>query len=560
MLFENALTPAPLTLPAHTSLLTGLLPRHHGVRDNGIYRVPENVPTLASTLRQAGYDTAAVVGSAILDRQYGLARGFARYDDAVGQGGLAIAERKASAVTDGAIAAARGLRKPFFLFVHYFDPHAVYDPPAPFSERFRDDLYEGEIAYVDEQIGRLRDALDAGGLLDGTIVVLVSDHGESLGEHGEATHGVFLYQATLHVPLVVVAPGRWPSGKRVTSLASLVDVAPTLLEISGQPVPSGLDGSSLSPALAGSPPRRWLPVESEFGYDSYGWAPLVGITDGSLKWIGAPEPELYDLPRDPHESANLIAERPQDADRLASLWKKTAGEDRRSPPVKDDSDQARSERLERLAALGYTSGGAEHEDHGAALPDPKRVIGTLASINDARRMIGEQRYAEAEKLLGGVIRQSPRNLSAFVLLGASRIAGGRPDSAVEPLTRAAELAPYNSDVQFNLGLAWSGRGDAARAEKAWRRALALTPRYQDAAVNLVNMLMQTGHATEAEQALKEARQAGIEGPLLDFLEGRQAARRGDVAAARAALTRALAGSLSPSVAAEAQKALASLPR
>jgi choline-sulfatase len=559
VVFENAVTTAPITLPAHTSLLTGLLPRRHGVRDNGIYRVPENVPTLASTLRQAGYATAAVVGSAILDRQYGLARGFESYDDGVGQGGLAIAERNAAAVTDAAIAAARAVHKPYLLFVHYFDPHAAYAPPAPFSDRFRDDPYEGEIAYVDDQVGRLREALDGLGLLDGTIVALVSDHGEGLGEHGEATHGVFLYQATLHVPLIVVAPGRWPAGKRVTSLASLVDVAPTLLDLAGQTAPSGLDGRSLGPAVGGNAvTARQIAVESEFGYNSYGWAPLVGLTDGSLKWIGAPDPELYDLAKDPGERRNLAGERVEDTRRLAAEWKKAATEDRRSAPVKDDSDQARAERLERLAALGY-AGGTGRPQGEAALPDPKSVIGTLDSINDARRLIGERRFPEADRVLEGVIRRSPRNLSAFVLLGSSRIAAGQPGTAVDPLTRAAELAPYNADVQFNLGLAWSGRGDALRAENAFRRTLALAPRYQDAAVNLVNLLLQTGRPAEAEKALREARQAGLTGALLDFLEGTLAARRGDAPTARTALTRALTGSLAPPVAAEARRILGTLP-
>jgi arylsulfatase A-like enzyme len=559
VLFENAVTTAPITLPAHTSLLTGLLPRRHGVRDNGIYRVPDDLPTLAATLRQAGYATAGVVGSAILDRQYGLARGFESYDDGVGQGGLAIAERNAAAVTDAAIGAARAVHKPYFLFVHYFDPHAAYAPPAPFSDRFRDDLYEGEIAYVDEQIGRLRDALDGLGLLDGTIVTLVSDHGESLGEHGELTHGVFLYQATLHVPLIVVAPGRWPAGKRVTSLASLVDVTPTILDLAGQGAPSGLDGRSLAPAVGGNAvAARQIAIESEFGYNSYGWAPLVGLTDGSFKWIGAPEPELYDLAKDPQERRNLAGERVEDARRLATEWKKAATDDRRSPPVKDDSDQARSERLERLAALGY-AGGTGRPQGEASLPDPKGVIGTLESVNDARRLIGERRFPESDKVLEAVIRRSPRNLSAYVLLGSSRIAAGQPGTAVDPLTRAAELAPYNADVQFNLGLAWSGRGDALRTEKAFRRTLALAPRYQDAAVNLVNLLMQTGRPAEAEKALKDARQAGLAGALLDFLEGSLAAQRGDAPAARTALTRALAGSLVPPVAAEARRILGSLP-
>jgi Sulfatase/Tetratricopeptide repeat len=528
------------------------------VRDNGIYRVPDDVPTLAATLSHAGYATAAVVGSAVLDRQYGLARGFQHYDDAVGGGGLAIAERSAGTVSDAAIAAARSLRRPFFLFVHYFDPHAAYHPPAALAERFADDPYEGEIAYVDQQIGRLRDGLDGLGLMEDTVVTVVSDHGESLGEHGEPAHGVFLYQATLHVPLIVVAPGRWPAGKRVGALASLADVAPTLLELSGQAVATDLDGRSLAPAALGrSVPGRWLPIESEFGYDSYGWAPLVGLTDGSLKWIGAPEPELFDLERDPHENDDLAGKRTEDVRKLAALWKAAAKDDRRSPPVKDASDQARSERLERLAALGY-AGGTGRPESGVILPDPKRVIGTLQSINEARGLMAERRFQEVNKLLEGVIRQSPRNLSAYVLLGSSRILGGQPAGAVAPLTRAAELAPYNADVQFNLGLAWSGRGDIPRAEKAWRRTLALAPRYQDAAVDLINMLMQTGRFAEAERELEAARQNGMAGPLLDFLEGKQAAQRGDVAAARAALTRALEGSLPPPAAADARRTLGTL--
>ena len=302
VVFENAVTSVPITLPAHASLMSGLLPHGHGVRDNGIYRVPDEPPTLAALLAEAGYDTAAVVGAAVLDRQYGLDRGFESYEDSVGPMGLAIAERDAAAVTSAAAAAARSLRKPFFLFVHYYDPHAAYSPPTPFAERFRPDLYQGEIAYVDEQVGRLRRELEGLGLLEDTVVVITSDHGESLGEHGEPTHGVFLYQATLRVPLIIVAPKRWPGGRRVAALASLIDVPPTLLELTGVRVPDGLDGRSLAPAVDGAAAgARWLPLESEFGYNSYGWAPLSGITDGALKWIDAPEPELYDLVTDPAE-------------------------------------------------------------------------------------------------------------------------------------------------------------------------------------------------------------------------------------------------------------------
>jgi arylsulfatase A-like enzyme/thioredoxin-like negative regulator of GroEL len=561
VVFENALTSVPVTLPAHASLMSGLLPHRHGVRDNGIYRVPDEPPTLAALLAGEGYDTAAVVGAAVLDRQYGLDRGFKRYDDSVGPMGLAIAERDAAAVTGAASAAARTLRKPFFLFVHYFDPHAAYDPPTPFAERFRPDLYQGEIAYVDEQIGRLRSELEGLGLLEDTVVVITSDHGESLGEHGEPTHGVFLYQATLRIPLIVVAPKRWPGGRRVAGLASLIDVPPTLLELTGLRVPDGLDGRSLAPAVEGAPAgARWLPLESEFGYNSYGWAPLSGITDGALKWIDAPEPELYDLGADPAERRNLVTVRPRDRDRLAILRRTMVSEDRRSAPVPVGSERVESERVARLAALGYTGAGAGPPGHGSDRPDPKRAMGGLESINEARRLIAARRFAEADRTLQQVIDLSPRNLSALVLLGSSRILGGQPAKALGPLERASALAPFNADVPFNVGLARLGKGDAPGAEKAWRRTLRLAPRHKDAALNLADLLMKTGRSEEAERVLGEARRNGLHAALLDYLEGKLALQRGDPAAARAALARSLAGSLPAPVAAEARAMVDSLPR
>jgi choline-sulfatase len=560
VVFENAVTSAPITLPAHASLMSGLLPHRHGVRDNGIYRVPDETPTLAALLAEAGYDTAAVVGAAVLDRQYGLQRGFKRYEDSVGPMGLAIAERDAAAVTGAAAAAARSLRKPFFLFVHYYDPHAAYNPPAPFAERFRPDLYQGEIAYVDEQIGRLRRELEGLGLLEGAVVVITSDHGESLGEHGEPTHGVFLYQSTLRIPLIIVAPGRWPGGSRVDTFASLIDVSPTLLELTGLRVAGGLDGRSLGPAVDGQAPGvRWLPLESEFGYNAYGWAPLSGITDGALKWIDAPEPEMYDLVADPAERRNLVTARPEDGARLASLRRTMVTEDRRSVPARAESERTESERLARLTALGYTGVGAGPPGRGSGLPDPKRVIGSLESINEARRLMGARRFAEADRTLQQVIEVSPRNLSALVLLGSSRILDGQPGKALGPLERAATLAPFNADVPFNIGLARLSLGDTPGAEGAWRRTLSLAPRNQDAAVNLVDLLMKTGRSEEAARVLGESRRNGLHAALLDYLEGKLATQRQDPAAARAALVRALSGSLPDPVAAEARAMLDSLP-
>ena len=563
VLFEHAATPVPITLPAHATLLTGRLPHRHGLRDNGIYRLPEDVPTLAEGLVGAGYATAAVVGAVVLDRQYGIARGFQRYDDAIGgERSLAIAERPAGAVTDAALRAARGLQSPYFLFVHYYDPHAAYAPPPPFDERFRSRPYDGEVAYVDEQLGRLRTGLEALGLLRDTVVVLTADHGEGLGEHGEEAHGVFLYQSTLHVPLVVAAPGRWPAGRRVASPVSLADVTPTLLELAGATIPGDSDGRSLTPAVTGPGlPPRWLPLETELGYNSYGWAPLTGLSDGTLKWVGAPEPELYDLTEDPREERNQASTRAADLQRLEGLWRQAVREDRRGRPVVDASDREAAERQERLASLGYVAGspGAGAPPRGS-LPDPKRAIGSLASINQARQLIGQKRFDEAAALLAGVLRQSPRNLSALVLTGSCRLLQGRPALALEPLRRATRLAPTNADAHFNLGLACLGTGDGRCAEAAFRRALALEPRRAEAAANLVDLLLQLGRPAEAQKAFAEARAAGAASPLLDYLEGKLALARGEREAGRSALQRALQGGLPPAVAADAQARLRAAER
>jgi predicted negative regulator of RcsB-dependent stress response len=338
-------------------------------------------------------------------------------------------------------------------------------------------------------------------------------------------------------------------------------VPPTLLELTGLRVPDSLDGRSLAPAVEGAAAgARWLPLESEFGYNSYGWAPLSGITDGALKWIDAPEPELYDLVADPAERRNLVAARPDDARRLAAVRRTMVTRDRRSVTVRAGSERSESERVARLAALGYTGAGAGPRGRGSDLPDPKRVIGGLESINEVRRLMGARRFAEADATLQQVIERSPRNLSALVLLGSSRILDGQPGKALGPLERAATLAPFNADVQFNIGLARLGLGDAPRAEEAWRRTLRLAPRHKDAAVNLVDLLMKTGRPEEARRVLAESRRNGLHAALLDYLEGKLAMQRGDAAAARAALARALAGSLPAPVAAEARAMLDSAPR
>jgi len=543
--FENAFTPAPITLPAHASLLTGRFPHRHGARDNGIYRLVDDVPTLGEGLQAAGYQTAAVVGAAVLDRHYGLARGFGVYDDEVHRAGLAIAERDAAAVTERALAIAGELSGPAFLFVHYFDPHAAYQPPPRFADR---GSYQGEIAYVDEQIGRLRRGLERLGGWSSALVVITADHGESLGEHGEATHGVFLYQSTLHVPLMLAGPG-WPAGERVKAPASLVDVAPTLLAAARARAPDGMDGRILAPVEADTPVL--IPLESEFGLNSYGWAPLSGLTDGRLKWIRAPRPELYDLESDPAERIDLATAEPERAERMAARWHEAVREDRRGARPAGPGE---AERAERLRALGYVAGGRAPgiPRPTDGLPDPKDVVGTLDAINEARRSIGARSFAAAERTLASVLARSPRNVSALVLLGSARLAAGRPRDAVAPLTEARALAPLNPDVHFNLGLARLGSGDVAAAEAAWRKTLELHPRFAEAAANLADVLLRTGRAEAAAAVVEAASRRDVESPLLDFLAGKLAVQRGDRGAARRSLERALARGLPPDAAREAR--------
>lgn len=320
VLFEDASTPVPITLPAHTSLLTGVSPPVHGVRDNARYRLREDVRTMA----EAGWEGGAVLGAVVLNGIFGLDRGFAHYDDAIevvaddGPEG-SFARRRAGGVVDAALAWLRGRPKGsrFFLWVHLFDPHTPYDPPAPFDTEYGD-TYQGEVAYTDQQVGRLLEGLEDLGVRENTLIILTSDHGEGLGEHGELTHGFFVYQSTVHVPLLMRLPGRIPAGNRISAPVNLVDVLPTVLDLTGSQHPEGLEGRSLLQAvtLGQEPAARDQYLETYLPYFQMRWAGSRALRDGRWKFIEAPTPELYDLQNDPGERRNLAA---QDPERSAAL-------------------------------------------------------------------------------------------------------------------------------------------------------------------------------------------------------------------------------------------------
>jgi arylsulfatase A-like enzyme len=390
VVFEQASSVGPLTLPAHCSLFTGLFPPGHGVRDNsGPPLAPEHT-TLADILQAQGFVTAALVGSVVLDADRGLAQGFDLYRGIARDGASAnhrtgmTGQRRADNVVTDAIRWLEGIGgSRFLLWTHLYDAHRPYDPPEPFRSRYTDP-YVGEIAFADSQIGRLLDTLERRGFLDRTIVVVAGDHGESLGEHGERDHGIFIYESVLRVPLIVRAPGSAP--RRVAAAVRLVDVMPTVLDMLDLPQPP-VDGVSLTGLMSGRRRQLDLDVYAESLYPQrFGWSPLRALRSGRFKLIDAPRPELYDLDRDPFEERNLYDERRALAQAMTArvdVLASGSGQTTRSLLPIAGEQQA------QLAALGYVGsavGGERHRE--AALPDPKDCVRTLQQEPGSRAQPG----------------------------------------------------------------------------------------------------------------------------------------------------------------------------
>ena len=327
-LFRQAYAHAPLTLPSHTSLMTGLLPTRHGVRDNGTFVVPRGLALLSERFSDAGYHTAAFVSAFVLDRRFGLSRGFDTYDDEVAAEDVA----NGSDPGDRSVRAEETVRRalawlgttdgrPRFLWVHLFDPHAPYDPPQPFASRHRDQAYDGEIAYMDAHFGRLVSAIKEIRQPGGWLTVVAGDHGEGLGDHEEMTHGYFVYGNTLRVPLIMALPGHVPTARTIDGIVRLVDVAPTILDLSGLPALKDVDGRSLTRLMAGRDGADSGPAYMESFHPRIWWGAreLLALRTSRWLFIDAPRPELYDVAADPGERTNLAASRPQELEWLGSL-------------------------------------------------------------------------------------------------------------------------------------------------------------------------------------------------------------------------------------------------
>ena len=383
VLFDQATSVAPLTLPAHSTIFTGRLPPHHGVRDNADKPLAESQTTLAEVLRERGFRTGAFVGSIVLNRERGLAQGFEHYSGvaaAENASAPASRQRPGDEVMNDAIAWLDSVgSSQFFLWAHLYDPHRPYDPPDPYRAQYAHNPYVGEIAFADSQVGRLIDALEKRRLLDRTVVIVTADHGESLGAHGERDHGIFIYEEVVRVPLIVRAAGLRPA--RVGHVVRLTDVMPTVLELAQVPGPA-TDGISLVELMRGRTSAADLEAYSESLYpERLGWSALRALRTGRFKLIDAPRPELYDLEQDPFEEQNIYEQRRATADSLrARLVAIGTG-----PALGNTAaGEATPERQAQLGALGYLASsrprGASSQ---APRPDPKDCIGHLADAATA---------------------------------------------------------------------------------------------------------------------------------------------------------------------------------
>jgi choline-sulfatase len=502
--FTDAIAAAPITMPAHSSIFTGLFPPAHGVRDNGAYALGESAVTLAERLRDAGYTTHAFVSALVLNRRYNLSQGFETYDDDLWAEDdpklFMIRERQAPKTAERFLQWFgdwnRSRSKPFFTWVHFFDPHQPYRPSFSDSA-LAVSPYDAEIAGVDRQVGRIVDTLRRNGQLDNTVLILLADHGESLGEHGEKTHAIFVYDATVRVPLLIryhsaFAPSVYSSPVRS------VDVVPTVLGILGLPGGDTTDGHDLGPALRGKEPAPQLPQYSEslLSEVGFGMAPLFAIRDDGYKYIRAPRPELYDLRRDPHELHNILAELPRVGAKLDAQLTQMLNDSSRHA-VKAAANPMTRETEESLQALGYLAPHGERT--GMQGIDPKDGLPIHNKLEDARHLAQQKKWAEAEVKLLEVVAMTPRNVSAINILGLIGVKTGDTDKAVKYYQQSLAVDPQQFRVLGVLGGIALTQGDLDHAQKEFQAALAVNPHFAEALANLGFIEALRGKDLAAEQ-------------------------------------------------------------
>jgi choline-sulfatase len=507
VVFEHAYSQAPITPVSHATILTGTFPQYHGIRNFGD-RLPPSVPFLPEILHAQGYHAGAFVSSIILDPKNGFASGFERGFDVYNAGfhRQKTGERREASmqrrgdVTLGYVQEWLGQQQgtPFFLWFHLWDAHDPYNPPEPFRSRFPGTPYNGCIAYVDATVGKLIDYLRSQGLYDNSLIAVAADHGESLGDHGELTHSIFLYDSTIHVPLVIKLPGNRFAGQRVNAAASLVDLAPTVLEALGQTPPPAMQGRSLLPLIGNPQPgNRPSLATGDHSERSFGWSALVSLRVGNQLYVRAPKPELYDLAADPGAKTNLYRVNRVAALRLATQLDNfvkniSAG----APQALQDGLDEKSR--EQLSALGYVASG---KASAPARIDPKDRIDVANDMHDASLAIEEGKEATVIPLLLRVVAKDPQIQAAQYYLGIAYSRKGSFGKAIPPLRKAIELRPDALMAQYELAICLYETGDLKTAAAYFEILVENRPDWSDARYSLASIYARTGRPEEAAKNL-----------------------------------------------------------
>ena len=500
VVFTRAYSHVPLTTASHTTILTGTYPQFNHVNDFGV-PLSSRLPYLPEILHQRGYQTGAFVASLVLDPLDGTAPGFDRGFDVYDAGfhlrrhgadRYQTVERRAEVVVEHALGwLSKVPNKPFFLWVHLYDAHDPYDPPSPYKERFAAQPYDGEIAYADACLGKLLEALRQHGLYDETMIAVMADHGDSLGAHGESTHGVFLYDETLHVPLLIKLPLNRGAGRRIEARAGLVDVAPTVLAAAGLTPPSQMQGQSLLALVKaapdanaeGSSPDRPAYAETDYPHRAFGWGALRALRTGKYLFIQAPERELYNQSSDPEETHNLAGSSKAVADTLASQLADFRG---KTAQTLVDLAKPDPEKLQKLQTLGYVGSdtGPVQDDKNLTGLDPKTRIEIANLLHDAMFDVEDARYEQALPLLERALAVQPEMPVANMQYGIAQARLKRFDLAIPPLRKAVTAQPDNGMGHYELGLALFETGDRTGAAPEFEAAAARAPRWADAHFSL----------------------------------------------------------------------------
>jgi arylsulfatase A-like enzyme/tetratricopeptide (TPR) repeat protein len=588
VLFEQAATAVPLTLPAHCTIMTGLYPTYHGVRLNGNTALGDEQTTLAEIFAARGYQTGAFIGAFVLDGRWGLKQGFQHYDDRFDLKkykhlDLGAIQRPGDQVMDAALAwLGEHRRDPFFAWIHLYDPHIPYEPPEPYASEFRGrgltGLYDGEIAFMDAQIGRCVAWLAANGLAKTTVLLLIGDHGEGLGSHGEATHGFFIYDSVVHVPFLIVTPFPELQGRRVAAQVSSVDVAPTLLDLARLPALPQMQGRSLLPAMLRPGKGREGQAYSESLVPDlqFGWSPLHSLRTAGFQFIDAPRPELYDIHRDPGEGTDLSLRQADLARTMKSELDRLMEETSRDAP-KPQAANLDKETMERLSALGYIGAPVGRRsrsgDRSKPLADPKDKLAIFEAVTQAGAMIMTEQYDaaaglletaliddptitqgllllatcdvhrgrrdEAKAHLDFILREDPDNIQALIALADILVGDGKSEDAIALCRRTLSVDENNVEAYMLIGETYAGQDDHVHALPYLEKAVELQPKLTRNRFNLAASLIGVKQFDRAEALLKDIIREAPRFPRANYDLGLLCEEQGRLEEARAAYTQEL---------------------